>query len=154
MPEKTFTLTGWGAVAILVVAVGLFGFRVLTMRNLENNEKLVQEVKMLLQAEYLPDDVKNMENLYESGKTEELGKAVQSLATTSISIESIKAGFPTLNFDSKRKRVVTKVVYAIADDSGVRQEGTKYYAFDYAPLVNSWQFGREVTMISYYLNLF
>jgi hypothetical protein len=154
MPEKTIRLTGWSALAVIVVVVGLFGYRVLTLRNLEDNDKLVQEVKILLQTEYLPDDVRNMESLYESGKTEELGKAVESLATTIINIESITAGIPPFNLKSERRKVVTKVVYSITDVNGVRQEGTKYYRFDYAPMVNSWQWGREVTAISYYLNLF
>ena len=154
MTEQKFTLTGWKAVAIIVVAVGLFGYRVLSFRSLENNDKLVEEVQMLLQTEYLPDDVRNMENLYESGNTAELGKAVQSLKTTSINIESITAGFPPFNFGSKSRKVITKVVYNITDVYEVRQEGTKYFSFEYYPIGNSRQRCYEVSAFSYYLKLF
>lgn len=149
-----FKLTGWSAVLVIVVVAGLFGYRVMTFQNLESNEDLVQEVRMLLQTEYLPDDVRNMEKLYASGKTEELGEAVESLTTTTINIYSISAGFPPFNFDSKSRRVVTRVEYSIADASGVRQEGTKYYSFEHYPIGNSWQRGYEVSAISYYLSLF
>ena len=152
MAEKTFTFTGWTAVLIIVAVVGLFGYRVMTFRNLETNEKLVQEVTMLLQHEYFPGDVARMKELFEAGQTEELGKAVESATTTQINIYSIKAGFPPFNFSSKRRKVVTKVEYSITDVNGVRQEGTKYYRFDHAPIVNTWQLGREVSVISYYLN--
>jgi hypothetical protein len=154
MAEKTFTVTGWGAVAVIIAAVGLFGYRIMTFQSLETNEKLVQEVTMLLQHEYFPGDVANMKELYETGQTDELGKAIESTTTTRINIYSIKAGFPPFNFDSKRRKVVTKVDYSISDANGIRQEGTKYYRFDHAPIGNSWQWGREVSVISYYLNLF
>lgn len=154
MAEKNFTFTGWSAVIVIIAVVGLFGYRVMTFRSLETNEKLVEEVTMLLQQEYFPDDVAKMKELYASGQTGELGKAVESTTTTRINIYSIKAGFPPFNFSSRKRKVVIKVDYSITDVNGVRQEGTKYYRFDHAPTVNSWQWGREVTVISYYLNLF
>jgi hypothetical protein len=154
MPEKKFTLTGWPTVVVVIALIGLFGYRVMSFRNLESNEKLVKEVQMLLQAEYLPGEVRNLKSMYESGNTEELEKAAQSLKATRINIESIEAGFPPLNFNSKQKKVVTRVVYSITGDSGVRQAGTKYYSFEHSPIGNTWHSGYEVTAISYYLNLF
>ena len=152
MAEKTFTVTGWGAVVVIIAVVGLFGYRVMTFQSLEDNRKLVEEVTMLLQHEYFPGDVANMKELYESGQTEKLGAAIESTTTTKINIYSISGGIPPFNFSSKRRKVVIKVEYDIADANGVRQEGTKYYRFDHSPIGNSWQWGREVTAISYYLN--
>ena len=57
MEEKTFTFTGWTAVLVIIAVVGLFGYRIMTFQSLETNEKLVQEVTMLLQHEYFPGDV-------------------------------------------------------------------------------------------------
>lgn len=154
MRDRKFTFTGGPALAVAVVIVGLFGYRALTFRNLENSGNLVKEVRMLLQTEYLPGDVGNMEKLYGSGDTEGLEKAVESLKTTRVSIESITAGIPPFNFDSGRRRVVTKVVYTITDSGGLRQEGTRYYSFEHYPVGDRWRGGYEVAALSYYLSLF
>ena len=93
-----------------------------------------------------------MEQLHEAGDVEGLSAAVKSAASTKIKIKSMKASYSIFDFSTKKRTVIVKIVYSIDDATGTREAGTKYYAFDHSPLVNTWNLPRERSALSYYLN--
>jgi hypothetical protein len=125
MSEYKFQLTGWQAIVAIVVLIGIFGIRLITFSDLEDDETL--------------------------GDTDEFDELVQSVTSTTLNIESVKASYPLFKFSSPKK-VVVKVTYSLDDDSGTREKGTNYYLFKHGSLGNSWSYKREATVVSYYLN--
>jgi hypothetical protein len=151
MSEYKFQLTGWQAIVAIVVLIGIFGIRLITFSDLEDDETLVNKIELRLVSDYFPDDVEKLKAAYESGDTYEFDELVQSVTSTTLNIESVKASYPLFKFSSPKK-VVVKVTYSLDDDSGTREKGTNYYLFKHGSLGNSWSYKREATVVSYYLN--
>lgn len=151
MSEYKFQLTGWQAIVAIGVLIGIFGIRLMTFSDLRDDESLVKKIELQLIADYFPDDVENLKAAYESGETDELDRLAQSVTSTTLNIESVKASYPLFKFSSSKK-VVVKVTYSLDDDSGTRDTGTNYYLFRHGSIGNSWSYKREANAVSYYLN--
>lgn len=151
MSEYKFQLTGWQAIVAIVVLIGIFGIRLMTFSDLRGDETLAKKIELQLIADYFPDDVENLKAAYESGQTDEFDRLAQSVTSTTLNIESIKASYPLFKFSSSKK-VVVKVTYSLDDDSGTRDKGTNYYLFRHGSIGNSWSYKREASVVSYYLN--
>ncbi|MGD8797356.1 MAG: hypothetical protein PVJ44_02500 [Desulfobacterales bacterium] len=151
MSEYKFQLTGWQAIVAIVVLIGIFGIRLMTFSDLRDDETLVKKIELQLIADYFPDDVENLKAAYESGETDGFDRLAQSVTSTTLNIESIKASYPLFKFTSSKK-VVVKVTYSLDDDSGIRDKGTNYYLFRHGSIGNSWSYKREASVVSYYLN--
>ena len=152
MAEYNFKLTGWKAVIAIVVLVLIIVFRIVSMSDKRTDEKLMNEINLLLQSEYLPSDVAKMKEMYETGNMEELSEFAKSMVATKIDIKSVKASFPMFNFSTKRKDVVVKVVYTIRDADRIRESNERYDLFTYYPLVKNWRHKYKTSAVSYYLN--
>jgi hypothetical protein len=151
-PKISVKLSGWyvlvGVVVIVVVLVG----RIATMDNMANNKNLMEKVEFELMTEYFPDDVEKMKSLFASGDMDELGRRIKSTASTRINVKSVKGSYSIFDFSNKDRDVVVKVAYSLEDAYGTRKEETKYYSFEYKPMINGWRCRGESFKWMYYSN--
>ena len=148
----TLKLSGWKVLVVIAIIIAALGMKIMTINDKIIDPKLIEEVRFKLKAEYLPADASNIKNLYDSGDMNKLAKAVQSVTTTNIHIDSIMLSYPIADFSFKDKNIVVKVIYSIDDAYGVRKAGVKYYYFKYSPMLNVWRYRGEGSALSYYLN--
>jgi hypothetical protein len=148
MAEIQFKLSGWQAIVVLI---GFVIVRLATFSDKRGDADLLQELEFQLMTEYFPDDVANLEEVYESGDEEELDEAVESITSTELTIISVQTSSPLLSFKSNEK-VIVKVVYSLDDAYDNRQKGTKYYRFQHGALGNTWRYRYNASIASYYLN--
>lgn len=153
MSESKIKLTGWQAIAVVVVFIGAFGIRLMTLSDKKDDDALVRQIEMRLMTDYLPNDVEKLKAVYETGDVDDVDRVVESIASTKLNVESAKASFPLFKF-STPKDVVVKVCYSVNDASGTREKGMKYYLFRHGALGNTWQYKYESGPVSYYLNFF
>jgi len=144
-------LSGWQAIIALMAILLLVVFRVMSYDDYTGNKKLMEQVRLELTSEYFPADVERMRQRYESGSVAGTRGEVQSILSTRLNVVSIHASFPL--FDTRvNKEVVVKVTYSLDDDSGNRQSGVKYYRYERASLVNTWQYRGTSNAVFYWLN--
>ncbi len=151
MSELNIKLTGWKAVAVIVVLIGILGVRLMTFSDLRDDETLMKKLELQLLTDYFPDDVETLKAAFETGNTDEIEEVANSITSTTLNVESVKASYPLFKFTSPKK-VVVKVTYSLDDDSGTRERATNYYLFKHGSLGNFWTYKRETTAVSYYLN--
>jgi len=151
MSEYNIKVKGWQVIVAIVILMGIFGIKFMTMNDKKDDKALMKEIELQLMADYFPDDVERLKAAVESGDKDKIGKEAKSITSTSLNIESVKASYPLFKFSSPKK-VVVKVTYSLDDDSGTREKGTNYYLFKHGSLGNSWSYKREATVVSYYLN--
>lgn len=151
MSEIQMKLTGWKAIAAIVVVLCIVGVRLMTFNDKMDDSDLVQKLEFEIMTNYFPNDVEHLKSAYESGDIDETARAVETIATSKINFESIKASSPLLTF-STNKEVVIKVTYSLDDSSGNRIKETKYYLFKHGSIGNVWQYRYETSAISYFLN--
>ena len=94
MSEYTFQLTGWQAIVAIAVLIGIFGIRLMTFSDLRDDETLMDKIELRLMTDYFPDDVEKLKAAYESGDTDEFDELVQSVTSTTLNIDSVKASYP------------------------------------------------------------
>ena len=151
MSEYKIQLTGWQAIAVVVVFIAIFGIRLITFNDERNDEDLISKLELQLMTEYFPDDVAELKAAFESGDMDEVEEIAKSITSTTLNIESVKASYPLFDF-STPKDVVVKVTYSLNDDTGTREKSTNYYLFKQGYLGNIWTYKRETSVVSYYLN--
>ncbi|MDY6854915.1 MAG: hypothetical protein SWO11_09475 [Thermodesulfobacteriota bacterium] len=152
MAEYNLKLTGWKAVIGIGVLVLIIVFRIVSLSDKRADEKLMNEIKLLLKTERLPSDVAKMKEVYETGDMEELSGLAESIVATQIDIKSVKASFPLFNFSNKRKEVVVKVAYIIRDGDRLKESKERYDLFTYYPLGKNWWHKYKTSAVRYYLN--
>ncbi len=138
MSTKSFTLTGWNAVAALVLVVGFIGFRWFTMQqslDTQGREYLEEWIAMELRRPLLADTLTNLE---------ERGQAV--LDAGNVRIRSL-SGHGT------RDDLVVKVELEPSPDLPPGTELVRYYRLEHSMLLG-WQHRGDATAISYYLSIF
>lgn len=151
MPQQTIKLTGWQAIIGLVVIIAVLGMRLATLGDQIDDSNLVQDLEQRLIAEYFPDDVQRLREAFESGNDKNLSDVAGSVTSTKLNLDSIQGSYPLFNFSST-KMVVVKVSYSLNDASGTREKGTHYYLYNHGSLMGTWQYQRNSTVVSYYLN--
>ena len=151
MPESKIKFTGWQAVVILVVLIGVIIARLVTFGDKKNDSTLMRKLEVELVCDYFPNEAAKLREAYDSGDAEELQNAVESVTTAKLNIESVQASSPLFDF-SASKDVVVKVTYSLVDSSGTRDRKTKYYLFNHGPVRNNWRYKYETSVVSYYLN--
>jgi hypothetical protein len=151
-PKINLKVSGWYALVGIAVVAVLLGGRIATMDDMSGNKNLMDKVEFELMTEYFPDDVDEMKSLLASGDMEQLGKKVKSTASTKINVRSVKASYSIFDFSTHDRDVVVKVDYALTDAYGTRREGTKYYLFEYKPLINGWRCIGDSFKWRYYSN--
>ena len=151
MSEYKIKLTGWKAIAVVVVLIGIFGIRLMTFNDKRDDESLMKKIELQLMTDYFPDDVEELKAAYESGDMDEVAEVAESITSTTLNIESVQASYPLFDF-STPKKVVVKVKYSLDDASGTREQGTNYYLFKHSSLGNIWEYKYDTSVVSYYLN--
>ena len=151
MSEHKIELTGWKAIVVVVVLIGVLGARLMTFNDKEDDKALMREIEVLLIGDYFPDDVEKLKAVYETGDRDEIERVAKSITSTKVNVDSVQASYPLFDFSSAKK-VVIKVRYSLNDASGTREKRTKYYRFKHSSLGNIWQYKLESSIVSYYLN--
>ena len=151
MSEFNIKVTGWKAIAAVVVVIGIFGVRLMTFSDKKDDNALMRKIELQLMTDYFPDDVEKLKAVYEAGDVDEVERVAKSITTTRLNIESVQASSPLFDF-STPKDVVVKVRYSLQDASGTRERGTNYYLFKHGALGNSWQYKYQTSAVFYYLN--
>ena len=153
MSEYNIKLTGWKAIAVLIVLLGVVGFRLMTFNDKKNDKALMRQIELQLTTEFLPNDVERLKAAFETGDEDQMQSVAESITSAKLHIGSVQASYPLFDF-STSKDVVVKVSYSLYDASGIRKTGTKYYLLKHGSIGNTWQYKYDTTVVSYYLNFF
>ena len=151
MSEYKIQLTGWKAIVVVVVLIGILGVRMMTFNDKRDDEALMRKIELQLLTDYFPNDVAKLKTVYETGDTDEVEEVANSITSTTLNIQSVHASYPLLKF-STRKDVVVKVTYSLNDDSGTRKRAPNYYLFKHGSLGNVWTYKYKSSVVGYYLN--
>jgi hypothetical protein len=151
MSELKVEFKGWQAIIVIVVLIGGVGARFMTLNDKKDDKALMKALEVQLMSDYYPDMTDKLKAAVDSGDTDEISNAAESVTTTRVSIDSVEASYPLLDF-STPKDVVVKVTYSLNDASGIYQTKTIYYLFRYGGLLNIWQYQYQTNAIKYYLN--
>jgi hypothetical protein len=138
MSTPTVTLTGWKAVAVLVLVAGFVGFRWMTARdalNTEGRDYLEEWIALELQRPILADTTRALE---------ERGEAV--LAAANVQIRAM-SGHGSLD------DLVVKVELEPSADLPAGTELVRYYRMEYSS-ITGWTHRGDATALSYYLSIF
>lgn len=149
MSELKIQLKGWQAIAVLIVLIGVVAVRFMTLDDMQSDKDLMKHIDRLLMDEYSPHVAEKLRAAYDTGDNDELGEAVDSVTTTKVNVESVKASYPLFDF-SLPKDVVIKVEFSLDDASGKGTKRTIYYLFRRGIL--GWQYQYIASDWSYYLN--
>lgn len=151
MSELQVEFKGWQAIVLVVVLLGVIGARFMTLNDKTDDKTLMKALKVQLMTDYYPDMADKLKAAVNSGDTDEISNAAESVTTTRVAIDSAKASYPVFDFSSP-KDVVIKVTYSLNDASGTYQTKTIYYLFKHGGLLNAWQYQYQTNVIKYYLN--
>lgn len=151
MSEHQIQLSGWQAMAGLVVLVLVLGVRLATFADGSDNEALMEQLELELTTEYFPSDVERLRVAVASGDDDVIFDVAGSVLSTKLDIESVKTSAPLFDFSSNQK-VIVKATYSVKDANGSRDKGVQYYRFKHGVLTNSWQYKGESSALMYYLN--
>jgi len=150
--DVKITFTGWQAVIVLVFFAGVFCVRLMTFNDMRGDEALVKKLEVEMASIYNPRMVEKVRDAAfgaGAGSPDAVGTAL----STKIHIESVQTSYPLFTL-SNRKKVVVKVGYSMADNSGAAEKGTVYYLYDHSSIGNYWSYQYETSSWHYYLNFF
>lgn len=149
MAEKTIQLSGPSAVIVGVILLCVVGVRLLTFGN-NTDKDLRESVERQLMSEFYPSQVKQLSSALnvKDGQVDEA--SLDKVLDAKLDIHKVQTSFPFLDFSSPRI-VIVKVVYSLGDGAGEKE---KYFSYKYGAIGNAWQYKRESSVVSYYLNLF
>ena len=85
MSVHEFKLTGWQAIVGLVILVGIFGFRLVTLNNNQDAD-LREKLELEIMTEYFPDDVRRLQSAFNANEKDELDNTVDSILSTKLTI--------------------------------------------------------------------
>ena len=149
MSELKTQLTGWQAIVVAVVLIGVVAIRFMTLSDMRNDKDLMKHINTLLMDEYSPHVAEKLRAAYDTGDEGKIEKSVQSVTSTKVNIVSVQASYPIFDFSSP-KDVVIKVVFSLDDATETGEKKTIYYLFKRG--VFGWQYQYITTSLSYYLN--
>ncbi|MFC1819801.1 hypothetical protein ACFLZG_01785 [Thermodesulfobacteriota bacterium] len=139
MSGNKIDFTGWKAIAVIAVVIGVFGVRLMTLNDKKDDKVLMKDLEVLLICDYLPDDAAKLKAVIETGSKDEVERVAKSITSTKLNVDSVQSSYPLFDF-SAHKDVVIKVIYSLIDTSGTREKRTKYYLYNYSSLGNIWQY--------------
>lgn len=153
MTVATYELKLSGGKALLagLAVLLLLLFRVVTLNQHIDDDELLRSIEIQLQSEHYPGHVEALKSALATEGVEAINTLVENLKSSGITIDSVKGSYPVFKFTSP-KDVVVKVRYTAVDDSGQVSAFVKYYLYTEGALGLRWQYHRETTVISYYLN--
>ena len=151
MSDLKLEFKGWYAIVVILIIIAIIIFRFLTLSDRKDDKELMKSLEVQLMSEYYPDMADRMKAAVDSGETEEITAAVESVTTTTLKIDSVKVSYPIFKF-STPKKVVVRVTFSLEDVSGTYQTKTVYYLYKNGGLLNRWQYQYKSSAMSYYLN--
>lgn len=149
--KQQVQLTGWKAVAAVVVVIALFGVRLMTFSDQRNNTELMSKLEVHVTSNYLTDQVSQLEQALRSGDPGVQAQGIDSVLSSRVTYHEVMTSYPLFEFSSS-KEVVVKVVYSLDDQFGSGPKTTQYFLFNYGGLTDSWSYQRESSELSFYLN--
>lgn len=149
MSEYKMNLTGWQAIVVIVVFIGIFGVRLMTFNDKTGDKDLMKHIDTQLMMEYAPHVAGKLRAALDSDDKVEMDKGVESVLTTKVNIDSVQASYPLFDF-SIPKEVVIKVAFSLDDAAGTSDKRTIYYLFKKSAF--GWHYEYITTAVSYYLN--
>lgn len=149
MSELKIQLTGWQAIAAVVVLIGVVAIRFMTLNDMRDDTELIKQIDTLLMDEYSPYVAEKLRAAYDTGNNSKVEKSVESVVNTKVNIVSAQASYPVFDF-SAPKDVVVKVVFSLDDTTESVENRTIYYLFKHGTF--GWQYQYITTSLSYYLN--
>ena len=149
MSEYKMNLTGWQAIVVIVVFMGIVGFRLMTFNDKTGDKDLMKHIDTQLMMEYAPHVADKLRAALDSDDKVEMDKGVESVLTTKVNVDSVKASYPLFDF-SIPKEVVIKVDFSLDDAAGTSDKRTIYYQFKKSAF--GWHYEYITTAVSYYLN--
>jgi hypothetical protein len=149
MSELKIQLSGWQAIVVFIILIGVIAVRFMTINDMSDDDDLMQRVNTLLMDEYAPHVAGKLRDAYDSGNKDKIAASVKSITSTEINIASVRASYPIFKF-STPKEVVIKVVFSLDSATESGEERTLYYLFRHG--VFGWQYQYITSSFSYYLN--
>jgi hypothetical protein len=149
MSELKIQLSGWQAILVVIVLIGVIAVRFMTINDMRDDDDLMRHVNRLLMDEYAPHVADRLRSALDSVDKGEMAESVKSITSTKINIVSVQASYPLFKFSSP-KDVVIKVVFSLGSAAEAGEERTIYYLFRHG--VFGWQYQYITTSFSYYLN--
>ena len=67
MPESKVKFTGWQAVVVLVVLIGVIIARLVTFGDKKNDSTLMRKLEVELVCDYFPNEATKLREAYDSG---------------------------------------------------------------------------------------
>jgi hypothetical protein len=151
MAKLNIDLKGWSAALAVVVMIGLVIFRFMSFQDKTDDKNLMKLIETHIVSDYFPEEVARLQASVDSGDTNLMAQAVESVTSARPAIESVKVSAPLLSFSSPQD-VVVKVVYGLSEGSGIRDRKTLYYLVRHGVIGNTWQHRYKSNALSYYLN--
>ncbi len=144
-------LGGWQAVVAIIVLVVLAGIRFVTFQDKMNDRNLMESLKIQIVSDYLPAEAAKLQEATNSGDSDRISEAAESVTGTQPKIESVKISAPLLNFSTSGD-VVVKVTYYLSEGSKSRDRKTLYLLYSHGSVGNTWSYRHKTTAVKYYLN--
>jgi len=110
MSELKIQLTGWRAIVLAVVLIGVVAVRFMTLNDMRNDKDLMKQIDTLLMDEYSPHVAKKLRAAFDTDDKGKIEKSVKSVTSTKVNILSVQASNPIFDF-STPKDVVIKVAF-------------------------------------------
>ncbi len=146
-----FQVKGWQAIALLVLLIGLLGYRFVSFQDLSDNEAFMRSLNASLLMDYLPGETERVLAAVQAGDPDALEKTQALHQATHPMIDSIQASYPLLSLSSE-KDVIVKVVYSLQVGEELREPQTVYLHYTHHSLGNSWIYQHRTTATRYFMN--
>jgi len=146
MTDIKIRVTGWKAIAVLVIVAAFVGFRYNAMRSTVATEA-ADELRFWLAAEYMSMGLPALEQAIESGDA----AAAELQAREIVARDRIE--FPSLTARGAPDDVVVRAEILVDGDTPPDGQSVRYFLMEHST-VTGWRMRREVTAVSYYLRFF
>jgi len=143
-------LKGWHAVVGIVV-LGLFiGYRFTTLDKVVD-EKVLKTIENEIKLDFTRTTLPLLKRAIDSEDQNEVDEESEKILRHRIEIESVSASRSLFSITSYPDAVF-RVKYSVVVDDETLDEGVRYMDFENG-MISGWRYYRDVSKISYYLNL-
>ena len=141
-------LSGTGAVIVIILAVGLYGFGV--FRSLSNfqNAALEEVLRTELGMDVGNQALQELEQMVQSGDTSGLEENLAKFDTEAIQILEMNMSRPILSWENREEKIIY-VRYQEPNSSEIQES---YFRWERVG-INSWRFCMQSTAASFYLDI-
>lgn len=152
MADIKFKLTGGQAAIALAVMTLFIGIRISTIGDdMRTDEDLMFKVRQQIMSEYMPAEMKKVQDAIKKVGKEAMFDRVGELGTTEIEIQELKVSYPFYVFTVGKREGVVKVKFVLSDDNGVIKDGINFYRFEHHPIGGTWYLPRKSSKLDYHM---